>query len=77
VDTPLFTVQQIETADDEPRPADPAPQHSRAHDEHAHGKRPGDDEQLPEVLAEQGAAELVLRGPAAATAACVAASPAT
>ena len=50
-------------ADGEPGDAQPAGQDPAAQDDHAEGDRPADDEQLAEVLAEQRAAELVLRGP--------------
>ena len=56
-------VEQVDRADHEPGDAQPAGQDPAAQDDHADGDRPGDGEQLAEVLAEQRPAELVLRGP--------------
>ena len=46
-----------------PAPTDPGREYPAAHDHHRDGDRPAEDEQLPEMLAEQSTAELVLRRP--------------
>ena len=54
---------QVQHAGDQPRPTDPAGQHPGAQDQHADGDRPADGQQLAQVLAQQGPAELVLGHP--------------
>jgi hypothetical protein len=56
-------VEQVQPAGDQSGPTDPGREYPAAHDHHRDGDRPAEDEQLPEVLAEQSTAELVLRRP--------------
>jgi hypothetical protein len=56
-------IEQIENADDQADESEPARQRSSAEDDDAQGDGPGDAQQLPEVLAKECAAVLMLGEP--------------